>query len=88
MSVDGSAVDATDASEVWVPPLDPRELHIIETVVEYSDGSVARAVDAMRAGASMIVKGTSSRGTLTEDEFSLFGFSAGHRAIDKACRRG
>lgn len=44
-------------------------------------------VAAMRAGQSMVVKGVSSRGTLTEDRFSLLGFTAGHRAIDAACER-
>ena len=41
-------------------------------------------VKAMRAGSKMTVKGVSSRGTLTEDEFSLLGFSAAHRAIGEA----
>ncbi len=42
-------------------------------------------VDAMRAGATMVVKGTSSRGTLTTDTYSLNGFTAAYRAISKAC---
>ncbi len=42
VSVDGRTIDADDASQVWVPPLDPAELHLIEVVVEYSDGSLAR----------------------------------------------
>ena len=42
-------------------------------------------VAAMRAGATMIVTGTSSRGTLTKDTYSLSGVSAAHNAIGKAC---
>jgi hypothetical protein len=33
----------------------------------------------------MIVKGTSSRGTLTTDTYSLSGFTAAFNAISKAC---
>jgi hypothetical protein len=42
-------------------------------------------VKAMRAGSSMVVKGTSSRGTLTTDTYSLLGFSKALGAINKAC---
>ncbi len=35
----------------------------------------------------MVVKGTSSRGTLTTDTYSLTGFSAALQSIDKACGR-
>jgi invasion protein IalB len=60
----------------------------------FTDGSSAWApsaqddkaiVKAMRAGSSMVVKGTSSRGTLTTDTYSLLGFSKALGAIDKAC---
>lgn len=44
-------------------------------------------VRAMKKGRKMIVKGVSSRGTKTTDTFSLLGFTAAHRAIDKACGR-
>lgn len=47
----------------------------------------ARMVNAMRAGLEMVVKGTSNRGTLTTDTYSLRGFSAAHDAISKACRK-
>jgi hypothetical protein len=51
------------------------------------DGKSDRAlVRAMRAGAEMIVKGVSSRGTRTTDTFSLSGFSAAHNAINNACK--
>lgn len=41
----------------------------------------ARLVDAMRRGSQMIVTGTSSRGTLTKDVYSLLGVS---NALDRA----
>ncbi len=61
----------------------------------YTDGSTAwshngkddsRMVKAMRAGRTMMVEGTSSRGTKTRDTYSLGGFTAAHNAIDKACK--
>lgn len=44
-----------------------------------------KLVAAMRAGHSMVVEGTSSRGTATVDSYSLAGFTAAHNAINKAC---
>lgn len=46
-----------------------------------------RLVSAMRGGRSMVVEGVSSRGTETRDTYSLYGFSAAHDAIGKACPR-
>ena len=60
----------------------------------FTDGSSAWAptpeedlalVNAMKGGSSMIVKGTSSRGTATIDTYSLLGFSKAYAAISKAC---
>lgn len=48
-----------------------------------TDGRIANAV---RQGSKMIVKGTSRRGTLTTDTFSLKGSSAALDAITKACQ--
>ena len=48
-------------------------------------GGDAELVAAMKAGSKMIVKGTSSRGTLTTDTYSLSGFTAAYKAIGKAC---
>ena len=45
----------------------------------------AALVEAMKAGTTMIVHGTSSRGTPTVDTYSLKGFTAAYRAIGKAC---
>lgn len=44
-----------------------------------------RLVAAMKAGAFLKLSGTSSRGTLTRDEFSLRGFTAALKAVAKAC---
>jgi hypothetical protein len=45
----------------------------------------AELVRAMRAGSRMVVRGTSTRGTLTTDTYSLIGFTAAHNAITQAC---
>lgn len=42
-------------------------------------------IRAMKAGSSMVVKGTSARGTVTTDTYSLLGFSKAYAAIGKAC---
>jgi hypothetical protein len=46
----------------------------------------ARLVSAMRAGATMVVKGTSQRGTDTSDTYSLSGISAALDRIAQECR--
>jgi Invasion associated locus B (IalB) protein len=43
-------------------------------------------VAAMAKGASLTVRGNSSRGTPTVDTFSLQGFSAAHKAITDTCK--
>lgn len=45
----------------------------------------ARIVEAMIAGADMVIRGTSSRGTETTDTYSLIGFTATKRVIDQTC---
>ncbi len=45
----------------------------------------ARLVDAMKRGATMIVRGTSSRGTLTTDTYSLSGVTAALARLNGAC---
>lgn len=47
-----------------------------------TDNNLAQAI---RAGSSMVVTGTSTRGTLTTDTFSLGGSAAAHDAISKEC---
>ncbi len=46
----------------------------------------ARLVAAMRRGNRMVIKGMSSRGTKTVDTYSLTGFTAAHKLINKACK--
>lgn len=45
----------------------------------------AKLVQTMKKGSTMVVKGTSSRGTLTTDTYSLKGFTRAYGAISKAC---
>ena len=45
-----------------------------------------KLVQAMVRGNKMVVRGTSSRGTLTIDTYSLSGFTAARNAINKACK--
>jgi len=45
-----------------------------------------RLIDAMKNGSNMIVKGTSGRGTLTTDKYSLLGISAALDKIGEACK--
>jgi hypothetical protein len=42
-------------------------------------------VSAMRGGSSLELAGTSSRGTNTQDSFSLLGFTAALKAIQRSC---
>lgn len=42
-------------------------------------------IAAIKQGSRMVIKGTSSRGTLTTDTYSLEGSSAAYNAITKAC---
>jgi hypothetical protein len=44
-------------------------------------------VAAMKSGNEMVVEGTSRRGTLTRDTYSLSGFSTAYEEITKACSR-
>ncbi len=44
-----------------------------------------KLVDAMRKGSSLTVKGTSSRGTTTEDKYSLIGLSAALSHVEEVC---
>ena len=61
----------------------------------FTDGGHAFAYDSktdnelvksMIRGTVMIVRGTSSRGTLTKDTYSLKGFTAAYKAISRACK--
>jgi hypothetical protein len=50
-----------------------------------SAGDESGFVEAMKAGSSLVVKGTSQRGTDTTDTYSLSGVTAAMGVIDKAC---
>lgn len=45
----------------------------------------AALIEAMKRGTEMTIKGTSSRGTLTTDRYSLLGVSKALQSIDKEC---
>ncbi|HMI98166.1 MAG TPA: invasion associated locus B family protein [Micropepsaceae bacterium] len=45
-----------------------------------------KLVDAMKRGSEMSITGTSSRGTLTRDNYSLAGISAALDKIDATCK--
>lgn len=51
------------------------------------DGDDPRLVAAMKRGLEMVVTGTSSRGSVTTDTYSLQGFTKAYAAIDEACGR-
>ena len=71
VAIDGRAYALrTDGSTAW----------------NYDTKGDTRMVKAMRAGQTMIVEGTSGRGTRTRDTYSLSGFTAAHNAINKACK--
>ncbi len=46
----------------------------------------ARLLEAFRRGAQAVIVGRSSRGTRTEDTFSLFGFTAAMEEAERRCR--
>lgn len=65
------------------------------TFVLFTNGSGAwvenaaeesRLIDAMRGGSEMSVTGTSRRGTVTTDTYSLKGISAALKRIDTECK--
>jgi invasion protein IalB len=52
------------------------------------DAKIDRAIAAaMIKGNTAVVRGTSSRGTLTTDTFSLSGFTAAYKAISDTCKK-
>lgn len=51
-----------------------------------SAGDETGFVAALKAGSSLVVKGTSQRGTNTTDSYSLAGVTAAMAEIDKACQ--
>ncbi len=70
--IDGKSFDLyTDADRAW----------------RYSKQEDLQLVRAMRKGKAMVVRGVSTRGTRTRDTYSLAGFTAAHKAINRACGR-
>jgi hypothetical protein len=57
-----------------------------DTAWAYDADSDRKLVQAMVRGNTMVIRGTSSRGSLTIDTYSLSGFTAARDAINKACR--
>jgi len=47
-----------------------------------ADSALAKAI---RGGSSMVVRGTSARGTLTTDTYSLKGSGSAYKAVSKEC---
>lgn len=69
-SIDGRAFDmVTEGEGAWLA----------------ESGREADFVAAMKAGTTMVVRGTSQRGTNTVDTYSLSGVTAAMSEIDKAC---
>ena len=58
---------------------------VAETAWAPDTTSDQRMVAAMKAGSVMVVQGTSARGTLTKDTYSLKGFTKAHSTISEAC---
>jgi len=50
-----------------------------------SDSDDAKIVTALKRGSEAVLVGVSSRGTKTEDTFSLFGFTAAVEEAEKRC---
>lgn len=59
-----------------------------ESAWTYKPADDKALVSALRKGARMTVKGTSSRNNPTTDAYSLKGTSAAYAAISRACGRG
>lgn len=70
VSIDGRKFEVVPVEEIaWAPDTE----------------SDRKLVDAMKAGSTMVVEGTSKRGTDTKDTYSLSGFTKAYNAISTAC---
>jgi len=77
-----------EGSDVTVSIDDEREFTLFtdgETAWSPNAATDAALVDAMLAGSEMEVVGTSGRGTVVTDTYSLFGFTATRDTINAAC---
>jgi hypothetical protein len=57
-----------------------------DTAWAYDADADKKLVRAMVRGSKMAIRGTSQRGTDTVDSYSLLGFTAARKAINKACK--
>ena len=46
----------------------------------------SRFINAMKGGSTMVITGTSKRGTVTSDTYSLKGVSAALKRVDTECK--
>lgn len=60
---------------------------VADTAWAKDSATDTKLVNQMRKGNIAVLKGTSTRGTLTTDTFSLKGFSKAYQDIQKACGR-
>ncbi len=56
-----------------------------ETAWSASNADDSKIITAMKRGSEAVLTGVSSRGTKTEDTFSLFGFTAAVEEAEKRC---
>ncbi len=79
--------DFKEESRVEVA-IDGRKFEVvpIEEIAWAPDAeSDRKLVEAMKAGNTMVVQGTSQRGTDTKDTYSLSGFTKAYNTISEAC---
>ena len=76
---DGSTATASVGSDTFTMFTDKDGAWILEVEEE------RRLVEAMKKGSTMVIKGTSSRGNLTTDTYSLSGVTAGLTRINELC---
>lgn len=81
---DGNAVDFKVGSETYEMSIGSGEGN--SWAWPASPAEDARIIDAMRRGSTATVTGVSSRGTTTEDTFSLMGFTAAINDAEARCR--
>ena len=82
----GYTYKAKSEVEIRIDRGEPVKLFTMDTRAwAYDSASDVALVKAMKRGSIMVVIGTSSRGTLTTDTYSLNGFTATYNDARKAC---
>jgi len=77
-----------DGNEVALTVDDNKNFHLFtqgETAWAKDADTDKALVTAMRSGSRMVIKGTSTRGTLTTDTYSLSGFSRAYERASREC---